>query len=89
MAAEEFYPAGDTAQLRITGDGTRQDISFHPLSSESTFRLVSIAHQLALALQSSTEGIRVLGEVADPICHFLKLVDRDRDPFEDWCAIEF
>lgn len=88
VTAHQFYPAGDTAYLQVTGDGDRQHLSFRRLSGQSGLHHQMLAHQLALVLQDPNESVRVLGEVAQPISEFLKVVDGDRQPSEDWCAIQ-
>jgi hypothetical protein len=88
VTAEQFYPSGDTAYVRVTGQGEREIISFHRLSSASALNLNIIARQLAQFVQDPNESIRLVGEVADPILHFLKVIDQDRNLSEGYCAIQ-
>lgn len=88
VTAEQFYPSGDTAYFRVTGQGEREIISFHRLADDSALNLNIIAWQLARFVQDPKESIRLVGELADPILHFLKIVDQDRNPSEGFCAIQ-
>jgi hypothetical protein len=88
VTAEQFYPSGDTAYFRVTGEGERETISFHRLASDSALNLNIIAWQLAQFARDLNESVRLVGEVADPILHFLKIVDQDRDPLQGYCAIQ-
>jgi hypothetical protein len=88
VTAEQFYPSGDTAYFRVTGQGEREIISFHRLSSASALNLNIIAWELAQFVQDPKESIRLVGQVADPILHLLKIVDQDRNPLEEYCAVQ-
>jgi hypothetical protein len=63
VTAGHFYPSGDTAYFRVTGQGERETISFHRLSSASALNQNIIAWQLAQFAHNPNESVRLVGEV--------------------------